>query len=380
MNFIIFSTITTLLSHCFFSVLFLLCIKKNVPKYLWLLFVVIPIPFLGTLLGATFGFDNVIIRMLFSAASFFLVGPLLYFYCKSILCKQIKKYTILLHGVPFLLFSILLINFAPPPAPFADHEFVNKILQASNKAKLPKYFLTSCIAFSNMFYSVLIIQLIRKSKLKVKEFYSTSNYSVTLQWLQWLAVFFVLLAITSFVEKAYPASEKVIPYVKQLGPLSSLLFVFFLSAFGFQQNVLSELYVEKLPEEKAIIKTREVNEVILQKEEKNFNALEVKIEEYMIKEQAFLNENLRLSDVSKAMGVSTNELSFFINSTYQKNFYKYVNDYRIAHACKLLKDKSYSKYTIVAIGFESGFNSKSTFNQVFKEQTNQTPSAYRKTE
>ena len=51
---------------------------------------------------------------------------------------------------------------------------------------------------------------------------------------------------------------------------------------------------------KAIIKTREVNEVILQKEEKNFNALEVKIEEYMIKEQAFLNENLRLSDVSKA--------------------------------------------------------------------------------
>jgi len=379
-NSIVFSAIVALLSHCFFSTLFLLYIKKDVPKYLWLLFIVVPIPFLGTLLGGAFGYDNIIIRILFSAASFFLVGPLLFFYCKSILCKQIKKSTVLLHSIPFLLFSVLLINFAPPPAPFGDNEFVSQILQASNKARLPKHFLTTCIALSNICYSVLIIQLIKRSKLKVKEFYSVSNYSVTLQWLQWLAVFFVLLAITSFVEKAYPGNEISIPYVKQLGPLSSLFFVFFLSAFGFQQNVLSELYVEKLPEEKAIIKTREVNEVILQKEEKNFNALEVKIEEYMIKEQAFLNENLRLSDVSKAMGVSTNELSFFINSTYQKNFYKYVNDYRIAHACKLLKDKSYSKYTIVAIGFESGFNSKSTFNQVFKEQINQTPSAYRKME
>ncbi|NQY30932.1 MAG: AraC family transcriptional regulator [Flavobacteriaceae bacterium] len=378
MNSVVFSTIIALLSHCFFSVLFLLCIKKNTPKYLCLLFVVIPIPFLGTLLGATFGFDTIIIRMLFSAASFFLIGPLLYFYCKSILCKTIQKKTLFLHSIPFLLFSILLINVAPPPAPFGDNDFVSQILQASNKVKLPKYFLTTCITLSNIFYSVLIIQLIRKSKLKVKEFYSVINYSVTLQWLQWLAVFFVLLAITSFIEKAYPGSEKAIPYVKQLGPVSSLLFVFFLSAFGFQQNVLSELCAERLSEEKSIIKAEKVHEVIPQKEEKNFNALEMKMEEYMIGEQAFLNENLRLSDVSKAMEVSTNQLSFFINSTYQKNFYKYVNDFRIAHACKLLKDETYNKYTIVAIGFESGFNSKSTFNQVFKEQTNLTPSAYRK--
>jgi len=359
-------------------VLFLLCIKKNAPKYLWLLFVVIPIPFIGTLLGSAFGFDNLYIRILFSAASFFLVGPLLYFYCKSILCKPIKKTTLILHGIPFLLFSVLLINFAPPPAPFGDNEFVKQILQSSNKGKLPKHFLTSCIAFSNMFYSVLIIQLIRKSKLKVKEFYSVSNYSVTLQWLQWLAVFFVFLAITSFVEKSYPGSEKSIPYVKQLGPLSSLFFVFFLSAFGFQQNVLSELCVEIICEEK------ELNKEVVIKEnkklvKKDFHDLEERLNKYMINGEAFLNENLRLSDVSKEMNISTNELSFFINQTYQKNFYKYVNDFRIAHACKLLKDETYNKFTIVAIGFESGFNSKSTFNQVFKEQTNQTPSAYRKT-
>jgi len=378
-NSIIFSTIIALLSHCFFSVLFLLCIKKNAPKYLWLLFVVIPIPFLGTLLGATFGFDNTIIRMLFSAASFFLVGPLLYFYCKSILCKSIKKTTVLLHSIPFLLFTALLINFAPPPAPFANNEFVTQILQSSNKAKLPKHFLTFCITLSNMFYSVLIIQLIRKSKLKVKEFYSTSNYSVTLQWLQWLTVFFVLLTITSFIEKAYPGSEKYIPYVKQLGPFSSLLFVFFLSAFGFQQNVLSELCVENICIDKEINKKELVEENTEKLVEKNFCNLEEKLNQYMIKDKAFLKENLRLSDVSKAMDVSTNELSFYINHTYQKNFYKYVNDFRIAHACKLLKDETYNKYTIVAIGFESGFNSKSTFNQVFKEQVNQTPSAYRKT-
>jgi len=359
-------------------VLFLVCLKKDAPKYLWLLFVVIPIPFSGTLLGSIYGFDNTLIRMVFSAASFFLVGPLLYFYCKSILCESVKKKTVFFHNIPFLLFSILLLSFAPPPAPFGDNEFVTQIFQSSNKAKLPKHFLTSCIALSNICYSVLIIQLIRKSKLKVREFYSASNYSITLQWLQLLAVFFVLLAITSFIEKAYPGSEKAIPFVKQLGPLSSLLFVFFLSAFGFQQNVLSELCSE--------IKNnnQEMNAQVgenkkLHNKEKSFDYLEAQLNQYMVIEKAFLSENLRLSDVAKKMDLSTNDLSYFINQTYQKNFYKYVNDFRIAHACKLLKDESYRKYTIVAIGFESGFNSKSTFNQVFKEQTNLTPSAYRKT-
>jgi len=374
----VFSSIIALLSHCFFSVLFLVCLKKDAPKYLWLLFVVIPIPFSGTLLGSIYGFDNTLIRMVFSAASFFLVGPLLYFYCKSILCESVKKKTVFFHNIPFLLFSILLLSFAPPPAPFGDNEFVTQIFQSSNKAKLPKHFLTSCIALSNICYSVLIIQLIRKSKLKVREFYSASNYSITLQWLQLLAVFFVLLAITSFIEKAYPGSEKAIPFVKQLGPLSSLLFVFFLSAFGFQQNVLSELCSEKKNN------NQEMNAQVgenkkLHNKEKSFDYLEAQLNQYMVIEKAFLSENLRLSDVAKKMDLSTNDLSYFINQTYQKNFYKYVNDFRIAHACKLLKDESYRKYTIVAIGFESGFNSKSTFNQVFKEQTNLTPSAYRKT-
>jgi len=374
----VFSSIVALLSHCFFSVLFLVCIKKERPKYLWLLFVVIPIPFLGTLLGTLYGFDNTLIRLVFSAASFFLVGPLLYFYCKSILCESIKKKTVFFHIIPFLFFSVLLINYAPPPAPFGDNEFVTQVFQSSNKTKLPKHFLTSCIALSNICYSVLIILLIKKSKLKVKEFYSTNNYSITLQWLQWLAVFFVLLATTSFIEKAYPGSEKAIPFVKQLGPVSSLLFVFFLSAFGFQQNVLSELCSEKGNSEQEV-KEQVVEDNKLDNNEKSFDDLEEQLNQYMVNEKAFLNENLRLSDVAKEMSISTNELSFFINNTYQKNFYKYVNDYRIAYACKLLKDETYNKYTIVAIGFESGFNSKSTFNQVFKEQTNQTPSAYRKT-
>gem|GEM_PF-2417960 len=378
MNSLVFSSIVALLSHCFFSVLFLVCIKKERPKYLWLLFVVIPIPFLGTLLGTLYGFDNTLIRLVFSAASFFLVGPLLYFYCKSILCESIKKKTVFFHSIPFLFFSVLLINYAPPPAPFGDNEFVTQVFQSSNKTKLPKHFLTSCIALSNICYSVLIILLIKKSKLKVKEFYSTNNYSITLQWLQWLAVFFVLLATTSFIEKAYPGSEKAIPFVKQLGPVSSLLFVFFLSAFGFQQNVLSELCSEKGNSEQEV-KEQVVEDNKLDNNEKSFDDLEEQLNQYMVNEKAFLNENLRLSDVAKEMSISTNELSFFINNTYQKNFYKYVNDYRIAYACKLLKDETYNKYTIVAIGFESGFNSKSTFNQVFKEQTNQTPSAYRKT-
>lgn len=367
MNSLVYFSIIALLSHCFFSILFLTCIKKDAPKFLWLLFVVIPIPFIGTILGPISGFDNTIIRLLFSAASFFLIGPLLYFYCKSILCEVIPKKVLLLHCVPFLFFTFLLINFAPPPAPFGDTELVDVILKSSNKARLPKHILTACITLSNICYSILIIRLIQKSKLKIKEFYSTTNYSITLQWLYWLAIFFVLLSLISFLEKINPGGENFIPYTNQLGPLSNLLFVFFLSGFGFQQGILTELSTKKTEA------TQDVSDVILEpkkiiKKENNFDDLEVKLNQYMIMKKGFLNENLRLSDVAKEVNVSSNELSFFINQSYQKNFYKYVNGFRVDHACQLLKDTSYDKYTIVTIGYESGFNSKSTLIKFLKNK------------
>jgi len=67
-----------------------------------------------------------------------------------------------------------------------------------------------------------------------------------------------------------------------------------------------------------------------------------------------------------------------VNQFSEKNFSDYINSLRVDEAKKLLKNADFEAYTIVAIGLECGFNSKSTFYTAFKKFTGQTPTAYRK--
>ena len=65
-----------------------------------------------------------------------------------------------------------------------------------------------------------------------------------------------------------------------------------------------------------------------------------------------------------------------INEHMGKNFYTLVNDYRIEEVKRRLQDPEYSNLTILAIAYDSGFNSKSSFNTIFKEKTGMPPSEY----
>jgi len=76
--------------------------------------------------------------------------------------------------------------------------------------------------------------------------------------------------------------------------------------------------------------------------------------------------------------ISTSGLSKLMNTHSGSNFSDYINKYRVEEAKKLLGDNSFSAYTIVAIGLECGFNSKSTFYSAFKKFTGVTPTAFRK--
>ena len=75
--------------------------------------------------------------------------------------------------------------------------------------------------------------------------------------------------------------------------------------------------------------------------------------------------------------MSLSHASKLINTFSDYNFSDYINSLRIEQAKKLLSDDSFDQYTIVAIGLESGFNSKSTFYTAFKKFTSQTPSEFR---
>lgn len=97
---------------------------------------------------------------------------------------------------------------------------------------------------------------------------------------------------------------------------------------------------------------------------------------YMKEQKPFLNPNLTLNDLANALGISTHHLSEVLNQEAGKNFYNYINQYRIELVIEKLKQQGNSK--ILDLAFDSGFSSKSTFNAVFKLFVGQTPTQFKK--
>lgn len=104
-----------------------------------------------------------------------------------------------------------------------------------------------------------------------------------------------------------------------------------------------------------------------------------KVDAYIIEKQRFLDPYLGLEELANELDMSAAHLSRLINTYSDHNFSDYINSLRIQQAKELLNDDSFCRYTIVSIGLECGFNSKSTFYAAFKKFTSQTPSEYRDT-
>jgi AraC-like DNA-binding protein len=94
--------------------------------------------------------------------------------------------------------------------------------------------------------------------------------------------------------------------------------------------------------------------------------------------ELYLNPQLTLADTAKELNVTVHTLSQVINEKFNKSFNVYINELRIERAKTLLI--SNKNFTIEGVGYESGFNSKSSFFTIFKKMTGQTPAEYQKTQ
>ena len=101
-----------------------------------------------------------------------------------------------------------------------------------------------------------------------------------------------------------------------------------------------------------------------------------KIKQTMEKSMPYLDSEFSIKDLAERTGISTHNLSQIINDTFGKNFFNYINDYRLDYASRLICDPE-SELNILRVCYESGFNSKSVFNTAFKRKFGMTPSKFR---
>ncbi len=223
-------------------------------------------------------------------------------------------------------------------------------------------------------YIVLCFLALRKYQKMLPEYYSALE-KINLNWLKYIILSLIILFTGVFFMIALGTRTDVIPSDKifqivavvQSGYLWCIVFFSLRQSIVFNQPVFLDSSAVNDNTEKAIVQN-----------DNRLQEMSYQLLNFMETNRPYLNEDLSLQKLSLLMDVSTHQLSHTINHGLNTNFYRFVNAYRIEEVKKKLKNPEFDKLSILGIAFESGFNSKSTFNKIFKEETGMTPSEYKR--
>ena len=105
-------------------------------------------------------------------------------------------------------------------------------------------------------------------------------------------------------------------------------------------------------------------------------ALQATVAGYMQRHRPYLSPNLTINELATGLRLPPHVLSKVINEGFGKNFFDFVNSYRIEEFKAVMATPRAQQYTLLALAMEVGFNSKTAFNRAFKKQTDQTPREY----
>lgn len=102
------------------------------------------------------------------------------------------------------------------------------------------------------------------------------------------------------------------------------------------------------------------------------------LNQLMDEDEIYLNPSLSLRELAQSLQIHPNKLSWLINENLGKNFNEYINDWRLTAFQQKALNPENSNITLLGLAYESGFNSKSVFNEFFKRATGLTPRAWLK--
>ena len=227
-----------------------------------------------------------------------------------------------------------------------------------------------------LLYSILLyvdcIDLLKRQQ----KFYSDILVFDNLKWIRRflrlggvIFVFWTIAVVLNIFSETIKAPESYYP----LRLVSSILIYWVAYQAFFNYRLLKDRVRLRRLIKKDSLSNSKNNEKTLTKSKLTFD----KFQSHIKAEQLYLNPNLSLDSVAEDLGVGVSTLSKVVNES-GVGFSDYINSERIKEAKKFLVDPNFNAYTIVAIGLECGFNSKSTFYTAFKKEVGVSPSEYRK--
>ncbi len=291
-------------------------------------------------------------------------APLFYLYVKSLIYSDFHLSKIdFIHSIPFLIFLLFdILQFHINTAEGKLYLINNNRLITQNISLLINLLITLQIAG----YLIFVLKIYYKYRTRLKNRQSSIDVYQS-KWLQ-IFIFGYLFAflITDFCRIGLYTYKD----LKDVFVFFSFFSFFIYFILLFYKAISNPLIFAKI-EEKPEAKTH-----VIPKHEAYF--LLKKINDYMVQSEPYLNPELSLKQLAIELKTPERLLSGVINQYSNQNFYDFINNFRIEKAKKLLSEDTLKRNTIQEIFYDSGFNSKSTFNLAFKKSTGFTPTDFKK--
>ncbi|MCD6200488.1 MAG: AraC family transcriptional regulator [Bacteroidales bacterium] len=308
----------------------------------------------------------------------FTYGPLMYLYTKFLISEKPRfSWKNWLHFIPFVVFLVLTFVYRQEKVIALDHYFEHDKLFWLRMTYGISFFISITV------YSALTFDMIKKHQRKIRDLYSFTSEKITLNWLKGVSISFSITYLAMFIAGAF----NMISGDTSTDPLlfsyiGLTLFAFAFSIYGYKQQEIYKLYgITGRGNEDANghrgknrSGTKYRRSGLKEAEARKYLQQLLKL---MEEEQPYLDGELSIQDLTVRLNIPRHYLTQILNEKLNKNFYSFVNEYRVKKVIRMMKDPQYKNYTLLALALEAGFNSKSSFNNIFKNYTGYTPSEYR---
>ncbi|NIF05511.1 AraC family transcriptional regulator [Chryseobacterium sp. Tr-659] len=295
----------------------------------------------------------------------FIHGPMLYFYVLCVTGRNPGKKTWLLHLVPVFIVFLILLKFLLLLSPW---DRLTIYQNGANEYKLLSNILKYLMIFSGVLYIGLSFFAMEKYKKGLSDQYSNTE-KMNMNWLYCLIIGIAFIWIAVIIRNDILIFSIVV------------LFIIVAAYFGISRvGILNQPVTEiDISEEKIVNDDTEVikYEKTFAGEERLRNIFQ-KLTFRMKQDQLYKDPELNLNHVAGLLDVHPNILSQTINFVENKNFYDYVNRMRVEEFKRIALLPENEKFTILSLAFESGFNSKTSFNRNFKKYMNCSPREFLK--
>lgn len=288
---------------------------------------------------------------------------------------------------PLFIFTLMMLNYFDPQYQsgfwsiiFAPVDYLLPV--GEERAHLYirwKMFFFYAFVISFILVFLKLLKFLKEAKSQHLSFFTNDSF----QYYYWLERFVTFFGIVCLYAAALVLINQ---FVYQVSSQWRVTLYIAMAIFGlgiFMLGIYTPLRFGNEKDFKAFV--NHIDSIFLENENQpeasghsNIESQKLKLQSLIESDSLYRDPQLSLSLLADRMDVSTRTLSRVINQGFDKNFYDLINYHRIEEVKSKLVHSDYAHYSILSIGLEAGFNSKSTFYNVFKKSTGMTPSQYKK--